>query len=607
MVIRDFRSSGIIIIIGSFLLLLLGAITIKAQTLYDERPFQPCELRGAILSDFYDVPPAEIYMFAYSAGDELWQMIPFQIDERVQQLDEHFPTRAPRHFYVVETAYTSFSPQDTNAHFDNDDELVFMIGDLGDKAPLDSWIDNEDSRNYNRLEIKLNDLNNTDITAYGYLYRSSTLTIPPEVANKYQMSFEPDHHTADTKFYSLGLSHGEGGTGIVTDVTIKPDWGTGVDIFDTQKFRLNGALQVGNLSLYPGSSEESPSFTERLLYLFKPSEVEFHYLGYSKTPVVRIIREARYALAITMGPQVIFPLPDASFFIIAKYYPYNAQMLGGHMLTPEALHELLGSDAYIEVSYIRQSWDYNSAASGMKFYNAFNTDILVDGNVDTPDETITTPIEEWSMVTGTQGTMLTYVEFEENLWDEVELYYHDNKNGKQGDSTYVIGDDTGFELGSYGDYGIQFINNIPCDTIDLNFGFNAYFLEHDRTVNDAESIVYTIKNPIVAHSSASNVSAVEDELSRVNDYALYPNYPNPFNNQTVISFSLPGTNHVSLKIIDTNGRTVIMLTDRIYCQGAHKLYWNGRNAKNEIVASGVYFYELRTQHFVEKRKMLFVQ
>jgi len=66
-------------------------------------------------------------------------------------------------------------------------------------------------------------------------------------------------------------------------------------------------------------------------------------------------------------------------------------------------------------------------------------------------------------------------------------------------------------------------------------------------------------------------------------YSLSSAYSNPFNNETVISFSLPRSSHVILTVYDVTGRRVCILTDRLFEPGSHDLHF-GTNQ----LASGLY-------------------
>jgi hypothetical protein len=72
-----------------------------------------------------------------------------------------------------------------------------------------------------------------------------------------------------------------------------------------------------------------------------------------------------------------------------------------------------------------------------------------------------------------------------------------------------------------------------------------------------------------------------------NNYDLKQNYPNPFNPSTTISFSIPKSDFVSLKIYDATGKEVADLLNKNLGQGSYDVKFDGAN-----LTSGVYFYKL---------------
>ena len=91
------------------------------------------------------------------------------------------------------------------------------------------------------------------------------------------------------------------------------------------------------------------------------------------------------------------------------------------------------------------------------------------------------------------------------------------------------------------------------------------------------------------------------------DWRLEPNYPNPFNPSTTISFSLPSPSHTQLQIHNILGQVVRELYDGDLGEGHHTLNWDGRDAAGNPVNTGVYFYTLRTNSFTQTRKMLLLK
>jgi len=88
---------------------------------------------------------------------------------------------------------------------------------------------------------------------------------------------------------------------------------------------------------------------------------------------------------------------------------------------------------------------------------------------------------------------------------------------------------------------------------------------------------------------------------------LAPNFPNPFNPATKISFRLGESASVSLRIYDAAGRLVRVLVEDDRAAGTHTELWDGRDGGGDSVASGIYFYRLKAGMFSETRKMILMK
>ncbi|HTY11823.1 MAG TPA: T9SS type A sorting domain-containing protein [Bacteroidota bacterium] len=85
-------------------------------------------------------------------------------------------------------------------------------------------------------------------------------------------------------------------------------------------------------------------------------------------------------------------------------------------------------------------------------------------------------------------------------------------------------------------------------------------------------------------------------------YVLYQNYPNPFNPTTVISYALPASASVSLRVYDLLGREVQVLVDERQGAGEHAVTFNAG-----ACASGVYFYRLQAGAFTQTKKLMILK
>jgi len=91
-------------------------------------------------------------------------------------------------------------------------------------------------------------------------------------------------------------------------------------------------------------------------------------------------------------------------------------------------------------------------------------------------------------------------------------------------------------------------------------------------------------------------------------YSMSQNYPNPFNPTTSIEFTLKERARVTLRVYNVAGQLVATLVDGERAPGVtYRAEWDGRNRSGNRVASGVYFYRLRTAGHTITRKMVLLK
>ncbi len=112
------------------------------------------------------------------------------------------------------------------------------------------------------------------------------------------------------------------------------------------------------------------------------------------------------------------------------------------------------------------------------------------------------------------------------------------------------------------------------------------------TVFDPQNFDYS--NGVTAVNDMNNIAPIL--------YSLNQNYPNPFNPSTAITFAMPASGQVSLKVYDILGCEVATLVNGMQEAGTHTAYFNANT-----MASGIYFYKLSAGNFNQVRKMLFVK
>jgi hypothetical protein len=91
---------------------------------------------------------------------------------------------------------------------------------------------------------------------------------------------------------------------------------------------------------------------------------------------------------------------------------------------------------------------------------------------------------------------------------------------------------------------------------------------------------------------------VSVETTLPEEFLLYQNYPNPFNPSTKISWQSPTSGRQTLKIYDVLGNEKATLVDEYKQAGSYEIEWNASD-----LPSGIYFYQLKTESFIETKKM----
>ncbi len=395
------------------------------------RDLDPVVISGNPIIGLTGVPLNEIYVYGYDANQNTWHPIPFQIDEKDNTSD--------------------FWLSNPDLVFDGNDELVFMAKDMGDQATDGSfWIDDSVSTKYERVQITLTDtLDNSQ--AWVYVYRS-TNSLP--LATESYVDYIPGH--ADSigadmvKARTYSENHNKGG--------IPVDWilsdGMGIDILDRQKAVIG--------LLYGGWPLQIP---EQFI------EIYFDTVKI-KTGPVRVLREVFWAISL-LGYNINLSLP-------LQYYR-NSVESGG------ISGSLKASD---HVFLIRQSFDLNPNALGMKFYNPYNQDgILIDGvgGSEGVNNTLDDPPRvNWWLTTGVQGTYALVFKMPE-IGTTRTLYYNDDK------TVLNEGDDTG-DMMSWGDSGIKITGTDMAGNI--SFSYKAYYLGSNKPADLGDSLAANYESPL---------------------------------------------------------------------------------------------------------------
>ena len=128
----------------------------------------------------------------------------------------------------------------------------------------------------------------------------------------------------------------------------------------------------------------------------------------------------------------------------------------------------------------------------------------------------------------------------------------------------------------------------------------------DIVVRGNDPATPSVTVPVILVVTSGDVTGIDPEVGPAR-FELYTNHPNPFNPTTTIAYDLPRPTTVRLVIYDVSGRKIRDLVDANEPAGHRTVIWDARNASNEPVASGVYFYRLIAGDFVRTRKMVLLK
>ncbi len=156
--------------------------------------------------------------------------------------------------------------------------------------------------------------------------------------------------------------------------------------------------------------------------------------------------------------------------------------------------------------------------------------------------------------------------------------------------------------------------SLTYDFSNASIGSDPYYNEN-YAIGDVKPGTYTITADGGSYSEtvtvvAGQITSVEGIVVTSNDEELFTptnielnqNYPNPFNPSTVISFSIPSSNHVKLAVYDMLGKEVALLQNSQMAAGTHDINFDASN-----LSSGVYLYRLTVGSEMLTRKLTLIK
>ena len=146
--------------------------------------------------------------------------------------------------------------------------------------------------------------------------------------------------------------------------------------------------------------------------------------------------------------------------------------------------------------------------------------------------------------------------------------------------------------------------SVPQTPVLLN-GF-AWNLSTNAMLVSGDAL-YTANGEYGLNIHDLNMVDVDDPVQIPPSTFQMRNYPNPFNPETTISYTLPASGMVSLEIFNSRGQLVRNLLQEVQTAGEHSLVWNGRDDSGHSVASGLYLCRIACKGKQETRKLLLLK
>jgi hypothetical protein len=125
--------------------------------------------------------------------------------------------------------------------------------------------------------------------------------------------------------------------------------------------------------------------------------------------------------------------------------------------------------------------------------------------------------------------------------------------------------------------------------------------------SDIELVYFRINAEPEQQALAKVVIGEGKKFDLPDDYALYDNYPNPFNPETTIKYQIPEKGQVTLKIYNMIGQEVRMLINEEKNAGIYQVLWDGKNDNGQLLPNGMYFYRLVSDYFIAVKKMSLIK
>lgn len=160
---------------------------------------------------------------------------------------------------------------------------------------------------------------------------------------------------------------------------------------------------------------------------------------------------------------------------------------------------------------------------------------------------------------------------------------------------------------------------VRCTVTDENGVYHLQSLPSGNLKILVNRLGYSSDSTNVNVTETSNIDSVNFYLYKMyvgikqigstvpSDYKLFQNYPNPFNPSTIIKFQIKDFKLVTLKVYDILGREVVTLINEKLKAGTYEIPFSINQYTNNLLPSGIYFYRLQTDDFIETKRMALIK
>lgn len=283
---------------------------------------------------------------------------------------------------------------------------------------------------------------------------------------------------------------------------------------------------------------------------------------------------------------------------------------GDHLHPNENGHKMMGEAVDLKLFLRRDSLVFNDS-SWKKFFEAEcgnvgnNWDILDDAQASNGKYVIVkNGLQSLSQAPAGEENIIT-ISFNVDSTDLYYLYARLNCPTANDDSYWIKIDNENFQM--YNGLGTSSWEWKRINSYRLEKGDHTLTIAYREDGAKLDKICITNYDiaPLDLGEEAVNLcnpTDIGEYQEKTNDYVLRQNFPNPFNSSTQISFSIPVSERVQLKIYDILGRLVSTVVDEIKRPGMHNVEFRAFN-----LSSGIYLYKLNTERFSETKKFVLMK